>query len=71
MSIGMHETRIHIYNYSSLTAAARKKTIATVKIKTLMIALVVRGGFKLGSAGLVAVGATYMIRQSQAILMSY
>jgi len=73
MSTGMRETGIHtyIYNYSSLTATAGKKTIATMKVKTLMIALAVRGGFKLGSAGLAAVRATCMIRQSQAILMSY
>jgi hypothetical protein len=62
---------IYIYSYSSLTVAAGKKTITTVKVKTLMIALAVRGGFKLGSAGLATVGATCMIRQSQAILMSY
>jgi len=64
---------IYIYSYNSLTATG-KKTIAIVKVKTLMIALAVRGGFKLGSAGLAglaAVGATFMIRQSQAILMSY
>jgi hypothetical protein len=67
----MRETGIHIYSYSSLTTVTGKKTIATMKDKTLMIALVVRGGFKLGSAGLVAVGATCMIKQSQAILMSY
>jgi hypothetical protein len=65
---GMREIGIHIYIYiyiyiySSLTAVARKKTIAIVKIKTLMIALVVRGGFKLGSVGLATVGATCMIR---------
>jgi hypothetical protein len=62
---------IYIYSYSSLTTAAGKKTIATVKVKTLMIALAVKGGFKLGSAELAAVGATCMIRQSQAKLMSY
>jgi hypothetical protein len=62
---------IYIYNYSSLTATTGKKTIATMKVKTLMIALAVRGGFKLGSAGLVAVGATcMMIRQSQAIFVA-
>jgi hypothetical protein len=62
---------IYIYIYNSLTATVGKKTIATVKVKTLMIALAIRGGFKLGSTGLVAVGATCMIRQSQAILTSY
>jgi hypothetical protein len=56
-----------MYSYSSLTTTAGKKTIATVKVKTLMIALAIRGGFKLGSAGLAAIGATYMIRQSQVI----
>jgi hypothetical protein len=39
-----------------------------MKVKTLMIALAVKGGFKLGSTGLAAVGATCMIKQSQAIL---
>jgi len=53
---------IYIYSYSSLTAVAGKKTIAIVKVKTLMIALVVKGGFKLGSVGLATVGATCMIR---------
>jgi hypothetical protein len=38
--------------------------IATAKVKTLMIALAVRGGFKLVSAGLGAVLASYIIRQS-------
>jgi hypothetical protein len=33
-------------------------SIATAKVKTLMIALAVRGGFKLGSAGLAGVVAT-------------
>jgi hypothetical protein len=62
---------IYIYNYSSLTTATGKKTIATMKVKTLMIALAVRGGFKLGSTGLAPIAATCMIKQSQAILMSY
>jgi hypothetical protein len=62
---------IYIYSYNSLTAATRKKIIATVKVKTLMIVLAVRGGFRLGLAGLGAAEATCMIKQSQAILMSY